>query len=271
MISRLPSLLNSFERGIMEVKKKNVIQNASVNNYLSSISSEDDLKLVFSDAYAMIQPMFEVGGDGFWLHQSDEYTCLVVFDCMGHGHLATMMTTIYLEEIKNCVLKCDLSDPSSILSLIHQSLKDAFENNDKLIDTGADIGVIVLNNHTKDIYYSGAKIDLFVMEGSKLLKIKADRKTVGEYFDIPHSYCTHEIKYKKNVKRKFYLFSDGITDVIGGPRGKRLGTANFSQLLESLNGDSLEDEKSKVKAFINRWAGANAQPDDQMLVCFRVD
>ena len=77
-------------------------------NYFSLFPEE--LMASVIESFVINKPMIgKAGGDGFWVHQDEEHLYIVLFDCMGHGHLASMMTRVYTQSLQKIVQEEELS------------------------------------------------------------------------------------------------------------------------------------------------------------------
>ncbi|MEM7299179.1 MAG: hypothetical protein AAF391_13045, partial [Bacteroidota bacterium] len=167
------------------------IEDGTRKNYFSLFPTEEILKKSVPNSFIINNPMNTVGGDGYWFHQDDETIFLAVFDCMGHGHLASMMTRIYVNTLKKIVIEEGVVFPNQILHLMHLEIQKKFQKKENSqLGTGADFGMIRVNTKLQEMEFAGAKMNLFEVANGSLDIIKADRMQVGEFFDHPHEYKT---------------------------------------------------------------------------------
>ncbi len=243
------------------------IEDGTRKNYFSLFPTEETIRKVIPQSFIINNPMSTVGGDGYWFEQDKDMILLAVFDCMGHGHLASMMTRIYINALKGIIEKHGIIFPHEILTLLHEEIKQKFQKNDKkVLGTGADFGIIRINRHLHELEFAGAKMNLYQVKDGKLDIIKADRMQVGEFFDHPHEYRTVIVDMNDASSSKFYLFSDGLKDLIGGPANKKLGSTRLNTLLEENYRSPLEREKANITKFLANWKGSNAALDDVLLL-----
>ena len=139
---------------------------ATKKNYLELFPEQ--LIISMLDGFVINQPMNgNVGGDGFWVYQQDESLFIVVFDCMGHGHMASMMTRVYTKSLENLIAKIKLSDPSMILMELHEDIKSKFEGKKDLqVGSGADVGILKIDTNVRKIQYAGAKMPCCIGAGT---------------------------------------------------------------------------------------------------------
>lgn len=247
-----------------------VIEDAAKKNYFSLFPEE--LIASVMDAFVINQPMNgNVGGDGFWVHQQDHYLYIVVFDCMGHGHLASMMTRIYTQSLEKTIVDEKVEDPSAILEELHKKIKSKFEGKKNLqIGSGADVGILKINTMVRYIEFAGAKMDLYHIQDGVMDTIKADRLQVGDHFDMEHQYDTKHINLKDAGKANFYLSSDGFKDLFGGPDHKKLGKNNVKVLLEDNAELPMMTQKTNITSYLENWSKNDDALDDMLIVGFSV-
>ena len=248
------------------------IEDATKKNYFSLFPDEETLNASIPNAFIINRPMSGVGGDGYWLHHDDGSTFLAVFDCMGHGHLASMMTRIYTNALKKAVLEELAYFPNTILHLMHDEIEEKFGKKEKrLLGTGADMAIVKVNTLIGELEFAGAKMNLYQVVDGELEVIKADRLQIGELFEYEHEYKTRIIDLKKNKASNFYLFSDGVTDLVGGSDNKKLGMKNVKKLLEENYHLPLKEQKEVISNFLDRWSGSNKPLDDALIIGFNLN
>ena len=247
------------------------IEDGTRKNYFSLFPEEKTLRKSLPNSFIINNPMSTVGGDGYWFHQDEDTLFLAVFDCMGHGHLASMMTRIYTNVLKKVVINDGIVFPNQILQLMHQEIQAKFHKKEqRQLGTGADFGMIRVNLALQEMEFAGAKMNLFEVADNTLKIVKADRMQIGEFFDHPHEYKTVIFDLTKKKNSNFYLFSDGLKDLIGGPENKKFGSNNLKVLLEENYQYSMIEQKRRISTHLGKWLGSNSPLDDVLLVGFSV-
>jgi serine phosphatase RsbU (regulator of sigma subunit) len=224
------------------------------------------------NAFVIHQPMSGVGGDGYWVHNTGTTTFLVVFDCMGHGRLASMMTRIYLNSIKNSIIDNQLTDPGEILMDIHKQIEEQFKDKEKrLVGCGADLGIIRIDVEKEHIIqYGGAKMDLVKVEKGELERFRGNKRQLGETFEAKRNYQTEEYTISSEHRTRFYLYSDGVTDFFGGPDDKKFSFKNLKPLLEEVDELPLDKAKKAIQKRLDDWRGHYPPTDDTVMICIEV-
>ncbi len=239
-------------------------------NYIDTISSESSMRTILKQSFVINRPMNKVGGDGYWICDSGKEMFLVVFDCMGHGPLANIMTRKYVKVIETVIKDEKITLPSTILEKIHQHLASEFASvGDDRVGSGADIGVVSYKPSSRKLKYAGAKMDLAYITNGQIDLMKGGKLQVGEIFDREHAYDTVEIKLPKSSST-FFLYSDGATDLIGGENNKKMGRKRLINILESSYFLPVEEAKNYIEKQLNLWMGDNMQIDDILLIGFTI-
>jgi serine phosphatase RsbU (regulator of sigma subunit) len=63
------------------------------------------------------------------------------------------------------------------------------------------------------------------------------------------------------------MFSDGIVDQFGGPKGKKFKYKQLQQLIIEASKMVLSDQKKFIENTFNTWKGGLEQLDDVTLIC----
>ncbi len=86
----------------------------------------------------------------------------------------------------------------------------------------------------------------------ELLK-KADEKFIN-----------HSINYKKGDK--VFFFSDGLTDQLGGPYGRKYSPKRVKELIVNNPGNTMEQFHDLFNGDFNKWQKGFKQLDDVLMI-----
>ncbi|GEM_PF-1092109 len=271
----LPSL-NKSEKDQFDPKRMQghlditPVEDQAIKNYFAFLPQEKQLQEALPGAYVINKPMQGVGGDGYWLHTEGDVSTLIVFDCMGHGHLASMMTRFYLGVFKRLAEEQKIEDPAKALVDIHEAVVEKFPplETQRQIGTGSDIAIVKVNRQTKELIYAGSRLDLCFAKDKKLECLRGGRIQIGEYYDYEHKYTSTKLETVDTEGVRFYLATDGLKDMIGGPHERKLGSKNVKSLLESVATLPVEEQKLNIQYYLQKWGQSYEQMDDLLLVSF---
>jgi serine phosphatase RsbU (regulator of sigma subunit) len=245
------------------------ITDRTQQNYHGSFPPEEKLQEVLSDVFVYNQPIGKVGGDGYWLYEKDQYIYLAIFDCIGQGHLASMMSRIYAKALKKLVVDYRIEFPGSILQFIHREIQARFKDKKHAImNTGADLGIVKIDRKENILDFAGARMDLLRVIDGKIEVVKGDELQIGELFDHKHEY--HTVKIDTSVPSNFYLMSDGLKLLKGGVGHKPLGEERIIEHLIQNREQSMGNQKKAIIDMVNNWRGSFEQSDDILMIGFEM-
>lgn len=245
------------------------IEDRTRKNYFSLLPNEETLNESFGGAFVINQPMRNVGGDGYWLYKKGCCVFIAVFDCEGQGHLASMMTRIYANALKKLIVDNSIEFPGSILQFIHREIQSKFKNRENIqLTTGADLGIVKVDLEKRQMEYAGARMDLLKVANGQLEVVKGDPLKIGEMFDHKHEYTSVPVALDRDAK--YYLWTDGVTSLQGGPSLKSFGRDNITNLLKKNAHLTMDKQRDVVRATLDKWSGGGLQHDDMLLIGFTV-
>lgn len=225
----------------------------------------------FKELFVIWEPRDSVGGDLYLLRKLERGVLVGVVDCTGHGvpgGFMTMMVGSILKQIKDE----DIYDnPAHVLKILNISIKKQLgqSQKDTLSDDGLDMGLCYINE-AKELYFSGAKFDLYYKDEEKEMQIiKGDRKSIGyKRSDENYEFKNHKLTVLENSM--FYLFSDGIIDQKGGEEGFSYSKKRLIKLLETIANEPSSLQKEKIERSLKEYQGEFVRNDDITMVGFRL-
>jgi len=234
------------------------IQNAILPN-------KDLVKKYFPNSFVLYKPKDIVAGDFYWMEQVGDHVLFAVADCTGHGVPGAMVSVVCNGALNRAIREFKLTTPSDILDKTTDLVVEAFSQSDDMVKDGMDISLCSWNLKTGDFWYSGANNPIYLVKG-KEKKIEAylpDKQPIGQ-FDKRKPFTNVKVNFEKNDT--LYLFTDGMVDQFGGPKGKKLKHKNFKELLLSINNRSPKEKKSDIDNIFEDWRGEMEQVDDVCIV-----
>ena len=264
------------------------------------------VKEYLHDSFIIYKPKDIVAGDFYWLEtvsslegglkvgdyhpsNSPQRENLVLFaaaDCTGHGVPGAMVSVVCNNALNRSVREHGLTDPGEILNKTRQIVVEEFEKSDEEVKDGMDIALCTIQGN--QLKYAGANNPLWIIrpvpssadEGSvsgseqeltgsryELIEIKANKQPIGKFAN-PEPYKSHTIELQKGDS--IYIFSDGYADQFGGKKGKKLKTANFKELLISIQHENMQKQKELIDKSFEDWKGELEQLDDVCVIGVRI-
>lgn len=243
------------------------IQDSARRNYFAVLPEEKRILEFFSEAFVINNPKGRVGGDGFWLHNHGTDVYLALFTCVGEGHLASMMTRIYMDALKKMVDEYSIDFTGSILQFLHRKVQAKFKDkNNILLNTNANVGIVKLDTITKTMEFAGANMNLLQVSREGIKIINGEEQQVGENEQVK-SYTS--INLENTKESSFYLCSTGVFNLIGGPSFKKMSMQDLGDFMRGIRKEHMTDQKELTSKHLTEWTGINRQNDDIMIIGFK--
>ena len=197
-----------------------------------------------------------------------------------------MVSVVCNNALNRSVKEFDLIEPGQILDRTRQIVVKEFEKAEEDVKDGMDIALVSLatrsrmikqddekgNTHSGTashaaLKYAGAHNPLWIVRNTEIIEIKADKQPVGR-FEHQRQFETKEIELQKGDT--FYIFSDGMVDQFGGPKGKKFKAKSLRELFLRIQDESLDQQQKSIQTAFEDWKGNYEQVDDICIVGVRV-
>ncbi len=214
---------------------------------------EEYISELLPEYFVLNKPKDIVSGDFLWLTRENNKIILAVADCTGHGVPGAFMSVLGISFIREIVNARKNIRPNEILNelrkLVISALHQTVESGEAM--DGMDIAVCSINLENKELQFAGANNPLYLIRDGELTIIKADKMPVGIFFKEETGFSNHEIKLEENDL--IYMFSDGYSDQLGGPTGKKFMLKQFQQLLCDIHNKPMKEQKEILDKTIEAW------------------
>jgi len=296
-------LEDEVEKRTVEIREQKDIIEAKSEEILSSINYArriqeailPPMKLVkesLPNSFVLYKPKDIVAGDFYWMNQSKEENSdydLIHFaaaDCTGHGVPGAMVSVVCSNALNRAAREFGLCRPADVLDKVLELVVARFTKSAEVKD-GMDVALCAYTPATKKLEYAGAQNPLWIVtkrdlgsegfnihpdqpaDGSsfRLYEIKADKQPIGRYTESK-PFTNHSIQLETGDT--IYVFSDGYADQFGGPRGKKLKSKPFKELLLSMQDKTMDEQHTLLDQQFETWRGDLEQVDDVCVMGLRV-
>lgn len=241
------------------------------------------VKQYLQESFILYKPKDIVAGDFYWMESISNSTegdtvLFAAADCTGHGVPGAMVSVVCNNGLNRSVREYGLTEPGKILDKTREIVIQEFEKSDEDVKDGMDIALCSLRfdvqglklNDPKTaalLQYAGANNPLWIIRNNELIEFKANKQPVGNYFRN-EPYTTHEVQVQKGDS--IYIFTDGYADQFGGEKGKKFMYKPFKELLLSIQGKSMVEQKEILEQHFESWKGNLEQVDDVCVIGVRV-
>ena len=219
------------------------------------------------------QPLDQVGGDYYWAGMFGHKAVIAVMDCTGHGVPGAFMSAVASSALMRVLHHLGHDNPGQILAGINTLVKTALHQNSNghphlASSNGLDAAICVIDCQTKQITFAGAGLPLIIQNKGNQRTIAGDKVSLG-YADSPddHVFQNHVIDFQPGDT--FILFTDGLTDQVGGPNRRLLGRKRLESILAELADYPLEVQHQHLMDSLKSWRGPEPRRDDMTVIAFR--
>jgi serine phosphatase RsbU (regulator of sigma subunit) len=252
------------------------------------------MKLCFGNYFTIFWPRDIVSGDFYWVTQIDDITLFAVADCTGHGVPGAFMSMLGTSLLNEIVKREKIVVPNQILNLLRIHLVNALqqENTKNDIPDGIDIAICALYKTEEDIKndqfsldFAGAHCSGYIARNSSkinpselgdsdvieqngfgtLLHLKPDIMGISAYLKA-EGFNKRAVKLQKGDM--VYLYTDGITDQIGGPEYKKFSNYRFRKFLLELSQLDTKNQQQSIERELVEWMNhpdpISGSPSDQI-------
>jgi serine phosphatase RsbU (regulator of sigma subunit)/Flp pilus assembly protein TadD len=270
----------SDQKELIEEKSKHITDSIRYAERLQDgiLPKWDAFRVHFKNHHVFYKPKDIVSGDFYWLEESDGRVFIAVADCTGHGVPGAMVSMVGVQGLNKAVLEEGLIKASDILQRLSDHVEEVFEKSGGSVRDGMDIALCIIGRERKRVNYAGAHNSLLIatrnklkngieresLNGLNLYEFKADRRSIGGYFDAgPFT----DQEFDITLGDTLFLFSDGYADQFGGSKNKKIGSRKMREfLLEAASKDDL----SKLDAQFKNWKAEHDQIDDVTVIGIRI-
>jgi len=267
-----------LEGQAVEINKKNKALTDSMN-YAKRLQEavlpeEDILNENFPEHFIFFKPKDIVSGDFYWYGEVDsswdfdeasKTKVIIAADCTGHGVPGAFMTLLGHNFLHLIVNIQEVVDPEQILYKLDQLVIETLKQRESgTMKDGMDIAVMTIDEEKEIVGFSGAGNPLFYIRDGELIEIKGGNFGIGGVLRKEKIFTPHKIPYKKGDI--FYMISDGFSDQIGGPEGRKYYKKRFKELLVEIHKAPIKKQEEILNNTFEEWKGTKKQIDDVLVM-----
>lgn len=261
---------------VIEQKNENITQSINYAKRIQSamMPTKEYLSKFFRDHFVFFKPRDIVSGDFYWAYHLENKTdfFIAVVDCTGHGVPGGFMSMLGSELLRDVIEHRKESDPGKILYCMNEGIEQALKQSDSRNKDGMDMSLLKVNLKERKIYYAGAKRPLVIVKSNGEIEVvQGSKLSIGGMVrkDL-YSYDTSTIEV--DFGDKFYIFSDGYPDQIGGPMERKFMTKRFRNLLKDISHLPMQEQSKILDETLKEWMStfSYGQVDDVIVIGFEI-
>ena len=221
------------------------------------------------DYFVLFKQKDIVSGDFYWVNKKDDKLFFAAIDCTGHGVPGAFVSLVAHGNIQRALIMFGMRTPAGILDKLNEGVTDVLSRGGETSDIkdGMDISLCALDRKNMKLEFSGANHPLLLLRNGQLQETKGDKQPIGQHISRKN-FTNHEITVQKGDV--IYLFSDGYADQFGGKDGKKFKRSRLKELILSIAGKPMNEQKTILDETIEAWRGDLEQIDDILIMAVNV-
>jgi|GEM_PF-6499512 len=236
----------------------------------SLLASRETVACHLPSSFFLWEPRDVIGGDIFHVYPlEDNSLILALFDCTGHGVPGALMTVLTSGKLDHAIRSKGLSHPTDILRYLNGAVRSSLhqDSQDIVSDDGLDAAICHLDRQRGILRFAGARVSLLCINEQEPCLIRGDRQSLGyRRSDPSYPFNGHAIPLQEGMG--FYLWTDGITDQIGGEQGLPFGRRRLLSLLHAHRHLPFEQQRELLRQGFSEYVSREEQRDDITVIGF---
>ncbi|MCU4175884.1 PAS domain S-box protein [Carboxylicivirga sp. N1Y90] len=265
--------MTEFKKIEQEIKEKNKKISDSIN-YAQRIQTAilpdtNLLQQYYPRSFIFYRPKDVVSGDFPWMFKKDNYFYIAAVDCTGHGVPGALLSFIGYFLMNNIVSSSNKMTAAELLDSLHLEVRRTLRQDQEGANgrDGMDLALAKIDLDSDELQFAGAHNPMYYLSEGELQIYKGSRKGIGGkplLKKVEKDFENNVIRYKKGDQ--FFIFSDGLPDQSGGPKGRKYQSKRIREgLTEAPNQTMAHFERHFTTDFYD-WMGDYKQVDDVLLI-----
>jgi serine phosphatase RsbU (regulator of sigma subunit) len=260
------------QKQLVDEKNKEILDSINYAKRIQTalMASQKMLRECLPEHFVVFRPKDIVAGDFYWAVPMDGSVMYITADSTGHGVPGAFMSLLNISKLNEAVNQRRIMRPDLVLNYVKSEIIRALnpEGSDEEGKDGMDAVLCKLDAKNLRLEYAAANNSFCIIRRGELLLCKADKMPVGLSYDNNSTFTYNEVALEKGDM--IYTYSDGYSDQFGGPRLKKFKQRNLKQLLVSIAGLPLDQQRAKIVSTFDDWKGTREQVDDVLLMGVRI-
>jgi serine phosphatase RsbU (regulator of sigma subunit) len=130
-----------------------------------------------------------------------------------------------------------------------------------------DLALCKIYKNMERIEFTGAHRPMYMLREGEITVFKGDRRSIGGFIHPrkpEKDFTTVELRVRKGDK--LFIFSDGLTDQLGGPEGLKYSAARVRETLLQHPGMTMEQYHDHFRKDFADWLMGHPQVDDVLMI-----
>ena len=226
------------------------------------LPTESTFQEHFPKSFMLYRPKMTVSGDfpwGFFELKDQDIYYIAAVDCTGHGVPGALLSIIGSLLLTKIVENDHETTAAETLNRLHEAVRDALKQREGANGRdGMDMALCRIDKTKRELQFAGAHRPMYYLDHEGVFtEYAGSRKGIGGA-PLPPG-CKPEKPFENHVISyapgdKFFIFSDGLPDQLGGPDHKKFQTKRVQQILSAKPTAPLSElHHDIVQAFEKDW------------------
>ncbi|CAN5911188.1 hypothetical protein BH11BAC7_BH11BAC7_00820 [soil metagenome] len=278
------------QQNIIEEKNKDITDSINYAKRIQEaiLPTEADMNKIAPDHFVFYRPKDIVSGDLYWATtvtttpesgRQEKLSIIAAVDCTGHGVPGAFMSIVGHTILEQTITEPTVNSPAAALDYLNNGVIKTLKqkaDDDFSIKDGMDIAIIAINYQTRTLEFAGANNPLYLVRDGNLIEIDGDKQPIGAYLKEARLFKNHKMDLQPGDC--VYIFTDGIPDQFGGPRGKKFKYKQLQELLKTNSSKSMKEQQTAIVKAVDDWmsyptpgaTGNFEQTDDILMIGIKI-
>lgn len=258
--------LTETQNELLETKQKEILDSINYAKRIqyTLLANSEFLQNNLPQHFIFFHPKDIVSGDFYWAVKKEDRFYLAVCDSTGHGVPGAFMSLLSIGFLNEAITQQHIEEPNKIFDFVRQKLIDNISKEGQ--QDGFDGILFCIDTKKGKITYAAANNSPTLVRNNETVILGSDRMPVG-IGQKKESFELFDIDIKKGDC--IYLYTDGFADQFGGENGKKFKSKKLLEILRSLGGMPLEEQKTILLTTFANWKGSLEQVDDVCILGIR--
>jgi len=280
----------AIQSHIIEQKNKDITDSINYAKRIQEaiLPTEEEMKEVLDDYFVYYRPKDIVSGDLYWANAvtttlpggiNTKLSLIAALDCTGHGVPGAFMSIVGHTILEQTLTEPGINNPGEALDYLSKGVIRTLKQkagDDFSIKDGMDIAMCAVDLKARKLQFAGANNPMYIVRNKEITQYSGDKQPIGAYVADQRPFRSNSVDLMPGDC--VYIFTDGIADQFGGPRGKKFKYKQLQQLLVDNSHLPMKAQREVVHKVIQDWMNYPSedgkgyeQTDDMLLIGFRVN
>ncbi|HEU4717610.1 MAG TPA: 7TM diverse intracellular signaling domain-containing protein [Bacteroidia bacterium] len=262
-----------MQKAIIEEKNKDILDSIHYAKRIQRalLASDTLLQNRLPEYFVLYRPKDIVSGDFYWADETPEGKFLLLTgDCTGHGVPGAFMSLLNISITHELTFGHRIFRPDLLLNAQRDAIIMSLnpEGSGEISKDGMDCVLCSYDFGKMQMEFACANNPLWILRNGEMMEFKADKQPIGMHEGPKKEFTLHSVQLQKGDT--VYTFTDGFADQFGGPRGKKFKYSQLKELLLSIGGKTMEEQKNILEKTFSDWKGDLEQVDDVLVIGVRI-